>query len=166
MSTPTPDAAQPADPNRTMTEVEILQDLFDRSVSAVIKQGCRSMSSGFGQCAYRGAGGAKCAVGHLISDKVYDARYDPDHHNILEGRLVSDPMIRQAVEDSVGYPLPQRAVDMLGMLQVAHDDLGSSDGSDDSTQSRGWLTRFRRAAVNIARVYGLSNLRAAHATDL
>lgn len=134
-----------------------LQQLFDRVVTAVLKQGRPSVTDG--GCAYRGDDGAKCAVGHLITDAVY-ARHNCDGwDNSLESNIVQEPVVRQAIEDSLSAPLDQRAVDMLGWLQAAHDDNFIERhviNTSDPEYLKAWRTRFTDSARTIARIYKLS----------
>lgn len=46
------------------------QDDFDKAVGGVIAQGGFARDEN-GKCFYRGEGGLKCAVGHLIPDSAY-----------------------------------------------------------------------------------------------
>ena len=54
------------------------QDLFDMAYAGLKKQGfAQSLDShGHGQCKYRGRGGLKCAVGHLIPDERYSSSFE------------------------------------------------------------------------------------------
>ncbi len=67
-------------------------------------------------CAYRGEGGAMCAVGCLITDTVY-AKYGKD----IEGETIPCPRVQQAVEDSLGRALGEDEIRMLRSLQTLHD---------------------------------------------
>lgn len=50
------------------------QQIFDTVLTKLREQGRASMQ-GTG-CAYRGEGGLKCAVGHLMPDNAYDPAYE------------------------------------------------------------------------------------------
>lgn len=47
------------------------QEIFDTVARHLIEQGRRAIESYEGNCAYRGVGGTKCAVGVLIPDDQY-----------------------------------------------------------------------------------------------
>lgn len=49
------------------------QEIFDRVAAHLMQQGRVSVREREESCAYRGAGGARCAVGLLIPDDLYDA---------------------------------------------------------------------------------------------
>jgi hypothetical protein len=46
------------------------QEVADYAVGKILEQGCASVNS-VNQCQYRGEGGTKCAIGHLIPDSDY-----------------------------------------------------------------------------------------------
>lgn len=56
------------------------QELFQRAVLGVIKQGRLNYNAKLGMCEYRAADGLRCSVGHLIED----ADYTPE----MEGKSV------------------------------------------------------------------------------
>lgn len=154
--------------NDTQPAAPTLQELFDRVVTALIRQGRPSLNDS--ACAYRGDDGAKCAVGHLISDEVYRSHAVafvpeqlamPGDVNRLEEKLVAHELVRAALAQSLGAKLDQRAVDMLGWLQVAHDD-SMHGGQASDRDKRQWMRRFEDAAMTVGRIYGL-NLTAFHA---
>jgi len=58
-----------------MTQELTAQTIFDTVVDHLFTQG-RPAVAGNGFCAYRGANGAKCAVGILIPDDLYDPKMD------------------------------------------------------------------------------------------
>jgi hypothetical protein len=53
-----------------------LQEMFNKVVKHLLKQGARSMRPGMKQCAYRGMDGKRCAVGALIPDSVYSTKME------------------------------------------------------------------------------------------
>lgn len=56
-----------------MSERRSPQKIFDVAYKGLASQGFRqSRTSNMGWCAYRGEGGLKCAVGHLINDENYN----------------------------------------------------------------------------------------------
>lgn len=79
------------------------QELFDQVVLAVVKQGRASVTEQ-GMCMYRGPGGLKCAVGHVLRDD--ELQLDEEGFTVL------------------GLPLPKRLKPHRGLLrelQLAHD---------------------------------------------
>jgi hypothetical protein len=50
-----------------------LQSLFNKAYRGLAKQGFKKSVKGNGTCVYRSVNGMKCAIGHLISDKVATA---------------------------------------------------------------------------------------------
>jgi hypothetical protein len=84
-----------------------LQDLFDQGLQAIRKQGYPGLSKD-GVCRYRGSRGAKCVVGHLITDE----EYLPE----MEGKGA----------DTIRLFLPDRLAEaarsgLLFQMQLAHD---------------------------------------------
>jgi hypothetical protein len=90
------------------------QEIFDKAVGGVIKQGARSVEDG--ACVYRTEDGRKCVVGQLIDDAHY--------HPSLEGRRAGYPSVIAA--------LKQSGVDgagaLLAALQDAHDNARGLNG--------------------------------------
>lgn len=111
--------------------------LYDFVVERITEQGRPSVDCLARACVYRGANGAKCAVGHIIADE----HYSPD----LEGTafLRGDgyrPLLR-AVTQSLGFEeLPQEHVRLLRAMQVAHDT--AADDEEDIAAQR-FVNRFR-----------------------
>lgn len=139
-------------------EQQLLQALFDRVVLALRKQGRPSVSSITAGCRYRGDAGARCAVGHLIDDAIYDDE--------LEGRPVRDSAVAEALDKSFGRALTAREVDLLAWLQSAHDtpwiDHENSYDSDDNPDGvplpdKEWLAKFLDRAQTVAGVYQLGS---------
>lgn len=52
------------------------QEMFDKVAAHLLAQGTPAMAGG--KCRYRGANGTKCAIGCLIPDERYDARFEGD----------------------------------------------------------------------------------------
>lgn len=93
------------------------QDLFNLVYNGLKGQGFKQSlayypdhkGSGEVMCAYRGEGGCKCAVGHIIPDENYST--------FLEGKRIHLPEVRKAIP----YTLTGSQWDMLVELQRAHD---------------------------------------------
>lgn len=84
------------------------QEMFDKAVTGIAKQGGPARVGHL--CQYR-AGTRKCAVGHLISDKLY--------RKGMEGMAVEDLLVYRSRFGLPRYFL--REVDFLVELQNAHD---------------------------------------------
>lgn len=98
-----------------MTKKELMQSVFNKVWQHFIVEGNpRSYEAPGNTCAYRGANGAKCAVGVLIPDGEYSREIERYSFNSLveEGRLT--PTLRMYVEAGLrGF---------LAVLQEWHDD--------------------------------------------
>lgn len=105
-----------------MLEVSVLkQKYFDKAVAGLASQGFvqSTGTSMFGDCAYRGINGLKCAVGHLIDDSEYDPEY--------EGSSVE--VVLRECDTSIGREIlslsekeQKDMVSFLAYLQIAHDN--------------------------------------------
>jgi hypothetical protein len=107
------------------------QEVFDFVCTKVIEQGKPSMKGA--SCAYRGAGGSKCAFGHLILDEDYDAQMEK------AGQL---DLFTPDTFEWLGWQNEAHR-DLLTRLQWAHDMSAYDDG---------FLTAFKAKARAIARV--------------
>ena len=101
-----------------MTEQEIFNTVCDH----LMKQGRKSKGSW--QYAYRGEGGAMCAVGCLISDDEYDEGMEGDVVEQIYGRGDLPPRL-------------EPHVNFLAELQVIHDH----------EAVREWPTHLRKLAA-------------------
>jgi hypothetical protein len=90
-----------------------VQDAFNQIVRGLAAQSWRPSISRSGTCAYRGANGRACAVGHLLPDEVAN-RLDEDlpGHGISIGNAARRHLIN----------VPESMLDFLQDAQVAHDD--------------------------------------------
>lgn len=97
-----------------------LQEAFDVAAGGMLRQGLKSeavVGEGL-QCAYRGAGGAKCALGHLMNDAAYDPMFDAQGLT-LNGS--GGAQIQCALEASGVDVSAPRMFSMLSALQEIHD---------------------------------------------
>jgi len=128
----------------------IQQKLFNKAAIHLLQQNARSQhlaasSSGFsgygdysGECAYRGADGARCAIGALIPDSEYSAAMeDTGCFHLLS-------QFPKAIPELVGLDKVERAqvAHLLSRLQTVHDG--------DKPES--WLLTLG----DVAREYSLS----------
>jgi hypothetical protein len=142
------------------------QEIFDRSVAGVMKQGRPSVravpsnADGYG-CVYRGPNGLKCAAGHLIDDEHYNAVWD-------DGNSASqNAAVWPAIAESCGLPHTHvsdrysRMAVMIRDLQKAHDDharaiLRAGSPKEFGKAITDWRNAFERAARDVAVRYDLS----------
>lgn len=89
------------------------QAIFNKVATHLLAQGARSMGKygSFEGCAYRGAGGARCAIGVLIPDELY--------RNELEGVEVEH--LPFDVRDALGTD-DSYMREFLHELQAVHDE--------------------------------------------
>lgn len=101
------------------------QEAFDTAVLGTIRQGRGSYS--FGSCRYRGPDGARCAIGHLIPDRLYDPEME---YTSAGGALANWPDLAEHFKDVPG--------ELLDSLQGAHDGACHADDfvSDFIRQTR------------------------------
>lgn len=96
------------------------QEAFDTVAAHLLNQMDRAVSEN-GDCAYRGCGGLKCAVGVLIPDSIYDPKWEGDScFGLIANYNVFD--------ESLGW--------LLTRLQDVHDNYGP----------RLWAIRLREVA--------------------
>lgn len=86
------------------------QEIFDKVYSALINQGEPSVNGGV--CAYRGANGTKCAIGHMIPDDLYDPEF--------EGKTIHG-MYNATLESIFQVDNINPYLTFLSDLQRAHD---------------------------------------------
>lgn len=115
------------------------QEAFDKACKGIIAQGCRSQNDE--GCLYRATNGARCAVGHLITDAQFD-RY----------RVINSCSVYSLDEELLKELLPDESTDeasrFLRDLQLVHDN---SDPSDPD----GYVASFMRRALKFADAYDL-----------
>ena len=92
------------------------QDLFNTAYAGLKAQGFKQSLDSYGQCKYRGRGGLKCAVGHLIPDERYNSSFEGS------GAASSD------IAGMVGVgPENDNAAIFLIALQRAHDNCATPE---------------------------------------
>lgn len=97
------------------------QEIFDKSVSHLLKQGAKSKSGIM--CKYRASDGRMCAVGVLIKDEFYDPQ--------IESETVRNELVRNAFKLS-GVSVRGMASTLLGDLQELHDETEVEDWPNES----------------------------------
>jgi hypothetical protein len=87
------------------------QQVFNRVVRFLRKQGCQSITKDGRSCAYRGEGGRRCAVGCLIPNRLYEAS--------MEGAAAEFPRVKKILK-ALGID-----IDLAMALQNVHDSRGA-----------------------------------------
>lgn len=110
-----------------------LREVFDKVKTHLLTQGKRAMLPGGYACAYRGAGGTKCAVGCLILDEAYDHRMEGagmvsveavEEYSCWDVRSIwtaGDPRKLADALTASGVPATNQVRNMLVELQDLHD---------------------------------------------
>ena len=109
------------------------QDIFNTAANGLLKQGKKS-GDGF-SCFYRGPNGLKCAIGMLIPDELYKARF--------EGQSAGESGVINVLI-KIGVPNTIEYANFLENLQGVHDDYHTD--------------KWDRELVNFAHHYGLNPL--------
>lgn len=125
------------------------QELFDAALFGIRNQGCFSLHE-FGRCVYRGAGGAKCAVGHLIPDNV-----------IEEVGAFETAAMADITNGGPLTPVEERLVAALDMSGVSEKQYGLLERLQDAHDSSSRLTinpfdGFERQMRGVAACFGLT----------
>jgi hypothetical protein len=113
------------------------QEIFDRVWTHFVVEGNPRSINDCG-CAYRGHGGAKCAVGVLIPDEEYAPSF--------EGLSVESFFINPDCPPSIAAM--KEHVGLLGALQGAHDSAGSPAAL--SVRLRGVAARYSIALPKVS----------------
>jgi hypothetical protein len=129
---------------------EFMHAFFDKAVGAVVAQGKPSMNKT--SCLYRGPGGTKCALGHMLTDEQLK------EFSIKEGSTPEhwdDDLIRQLL------PCEHMATaqNFMMLLQDAHDDAGRNElpvFAFESLQGLDFVEAFLIQANEVAETYGLA----------
>lgn len=123
-----------------MTTQEAAEKIWDHFI---VNEGPPSVVAYGDQCLYRGPGGAKCAVGVLIPDDLYD----PEMENVGTVGLVLNDYPRLA-----DY-LRGVDTDLLRGCQSEHDAWASlRDESSREELAEGFLQTFKRYGVDTSRM--------------
>lgn len=106
------------------------QEIYDKVKGHLLTQGVKSKLShvlvGFGSCAYRGRDNAKCAVGCLIPDELYDYK--------IEGKAV------------LGSPLLVSILTKLGISDESYGLLVTLQGIHDNYDPEYWASKLHTVA--------------------
>lgn len=125
-----------------MNREEVLQSLFDRAVAGLADQGFEQSMSPWDidTCAYRGTGGKKCAVGHLLADEHWNPALNTSAasslHDKAPGALAEIVGMSPSPEDprAVWDEYWDRVI-FLDRLQDAHDGAESPEAMQENLRS-------------------------------
>jgi hypothetical protein len=117
-----------------MSKLLTKQEIFDKAVNGLAGQGFirsrqteddEEVGESRTKCLYRGLGGTKCAVGHLIPDDVYEEWFNSYGVNSLPSNVLlaaglAESSLPGDFESYRGVLVPERY--FIGNLQLAHDE--------------------------------------------
>lgn len=96
------------------------QEMFDKALSGVLKQGCLSREptgpAGAYMCRYRSTNGAKCSVGHLIEDDHLAHRMD-----LMDGSSIMHIVNSGEFDEVLPHFINKDTVEFITEMQCAHD---------------------------------------------
>ncbi len=99
-----------------------LQEIYDKAVGGVLKQGCRSVDEG-ASCVLRDENGSACAIGHLLKDEDYNSGLEMEAW--MDGAENAQEFAKRdlgkILEKNIG-PIGDREFEMMNRLQIAHDE--------------------------------------------
>lgn len=133
-----------------------LQQIFDKGLAHIRKQGGPARDEESDKCVYRSSNGRACIVGCLIADEDYQKAFDPAAGSGVDTMIRDNPEFRQALLNSgvdvhreeFGYTRgPVRA--LLSSMQGVHDS--GEDVSDGK-----WLPTFESKMADVATVHALT----------
>jgi hypothetical protein len=121
------------------------QEIFDRGVAGILKQGEPAIDPRRNLCKYRDDQGHACFVGKLIPDEIYTPELEAE-----------------ALSDVVALIKADEHYDLLAECQEAHDTAAiivhGDPGSPNAQIFSGteFIARFKENVAEIADRYGLS----------
>lgn len=108
------------------------QQAFDLALNGIRGQQYRQSAKGL-NCVYRGPGGLKCAVGHMLPDDLYDPKMDDT--TTAAGMLGTEFPATAALFQDV-------PPDLLSDLQFAHDAMAPGGAEKYEYQMQVIAKRF------------------------
>ena len=121
------------------------QEIFNKAYLGLRAQGRKGVTNA-GNCAYNGADGTHCGIGHLISGEtaaIWDAQMLTSIDDILERYRVD---VENGDDTVVGIePWMLEHQDLLERIQISHDLIGDEPGDWDD-ENCGFETAFRGCA--------------------
>jgi hypothetical protein len=132
---------------------ERMDELFLKACKGIIKQGKQS-TNGNGTCMYRGEGKLKCAIGHMIPDKMYTN--DMEFNNFSKLCNADYFWVNDDFAKHFGYD-SQKEMEkyvyknassghVFGALQNIHDEIPCDEN---------YVKEFKRNAAALARRFRL-----------
>ena len=105
-----------------------LREMFDTVVHHLLNQNEKAVQPSTNDCVYKAENGNKCAVGCLIKDDYYDARFEGVRVASLQDQCLSpqEALLKDALHNS-GVPVTSRSIAILDMLQSVHDNYFPKD---------------------------------------
>lgn len=128
-----------------------IQEVYTHILLSLRKQGKASISdtlphsTKLTSCAYRGESGAKCAVGHCISDEDYSSEMESQGVYTLSARGYLD-------EGNLGWMADPEMMHFLAKMQSLHDITLRDEGIEM------WEFFMKNAAFTFNLVYTEPNL--------
>lgn len=123
-----------------------LQEMFDISVSGLLKQNKKSKSEDGHACLYRAPDGSKCAAGLLIPDESYDEKFES--HACLTDMEIKDLMFDYSIQristleklrEAIGIDTIEKQ-ELIRKLQRIHDD----------SEIASWRLKFYKVAEDFS----------------
>lgn len=117
------------------------QEIFTKAVVGLHSQGYAKSTDdnlGKGSCAYRGHGGLRCAVGHLIDD----AHYSDEFEGYTPGDKLSEHERQARQQSLLDTALAAAGVDLVADRQWLTSLQGCHDNADSAADMRNRLCVF------------------------
>jgi len=111
------------------------QEVFDRVIDQLIKQGGPSIDTDIGKCVYHRSDGRMCPGGVFIPKNMISSSYENTPFNYLTGRLKPNKVELPGKEE----------IALIKELQDAHDESARHD-----------LENARKAFIAVGREHNLS----------
>lgn len=114
----------------------------------IVKKGKASFSSEMKQCLYRGPNGAKCAIGVLIPDSVYEPKMEKFGN--LSGLIMLSDKFQNWAKKDLDKSVTEFNYEFLFKLQLAHDELAVKNLTDKE-----FTGRYKEKLLDIAHMFKL-----------
>lgn len=124
------------------------QQIFDKVLTHLRRQGGPSNGRGGVRCLYRGPHGRSCAVGCLIADDDYRVAFEAG--GAVGALIVRNADFHQALHNA-GIDATYGTGQLLSELQKAHD--ASTDGPPSDER---WLAEFESKMMGVAETHALT----------
>lgn len=119
------------------------QEIFDKALFGVREQGKPSMEDGL--CVYKNKDGCKCPIGHLMTDKTYDKKFE--EKTLVKGGVVKTWFIQEFGNDNLALGIS---------MQYAHDkSCDYSMMTRTTAHNNVFMSKFEQAMKVISIEYSL-----------